>query len=160
VTRNQRGSFQCIMPALYGSANPLRVENIKSAWTEAQELVWKFNAERWQTARGNNSVLWGRGCKPFLYVCYVRHFTTYSVLVTTLDGSFISVFSAMFVHRSCFFPNTKVNFPQRVRYRSYSPRVSVYNTISKHKPTNECFDVPSQEEHEKGELDCGVHSEK
>jgi len=103
----------------------------------------------------------GTGCKPFLYVCYVCHFTTYGVLVTTLHGSFIAVFSATSVQCSCLFPNMKVNVSQRVRYRSYSPWVSVCNTFPKHKPRNECFkSLFLKRNRKKGELDCGVYSEE
>ena len=79
----------------------------------------------------------GKGCEPFLYVCYVCHFTTCGVLVTTSHGPFFSFFSTTFVQCSCLFPNMKVKVSQCFLYRSYSPCVSVCNTFPKHKPAKE-----------------------
>jgi hypothetical protein len=73
------------------------------------------------------------------YMCYVCHFTTYNILVTTLQGSFTAVFSVTFVHCSCLFPNRKVSVSQSVQYWRYSPCVSVCNTFPKQKPANKCF---------------------
>jgi len=69
--------------------------------------------------------------------------------------------SATSVQCSCLFPNMKVNVSQRVRYRSYSPCVSVCNTFPEHKPGNECFkSLFLKRNRKKGELDCGVYSEE